>query len=567
MQTLQQILQSGHVLIYARYSSMLQNERSIEDQVRRCREFIAQNGGKPEDAQVFADYAVSGASLDRPGFEALMEAANGGRGRAIVTEDMSRISRDFADSAQIFKQLQFRQVPLLGVADGIDTSSKHAKLSFTVKSLVADIYLDDLRDKTLRGLEGRALDGFATGNVAFGFHTVPTTEPGVTGNRIEIHEAEAPIVRRIFTESRDGRSLTTIAHGLNRDSIPSPRVGSKHKCFGWGASTIRAILYNERYIGVWRFKEKQWVKVPGTNRRQPRRRNAADVIVQQRPELRIIDQKLWDAVAARLATLKAKYAGGRQKGGLTFKRAPYLLSGLLACAVCGAPMSMEGGTSARYYRCQTYKKKRLCSNDRSVREDVTRTKILTAIRDQLLSPDGIAHTRKRVAEELRDYSNKLAAELRDRRERLERTEVKMRGLVDFIATGDRSDYVVSTLHDLEAFTRQEREALAELQRASHEPLRLPSIDEVCAQVADLDARLAQDPEAGREQLRRWLKDGAIRIGPNKDGAIVAEGELLPLIIISDGGRKKENYPKPCLVIPGSSTDVAGAGFEPATFGL
>lgn len=552
-------IQTGPVGIYARFSTTLQDERSIDDQVRRCRDFIAQQGGKPDDAQVFADLAMSGAGLDRPDFEAMMALVESGRLRAIVTEDMSRISRDFADSAQIFRQLQFRQVPLMGVADGIDTSAKHAKLSFAVKSLVADIYLDDLRDKTLRGLEGRALHGFATGNVAYGFHTVPA-EQGTTGNRIAIHEGEAPIVRRIFIESRDGRSLTTIAHGLNRDGIPSPRVGSKHKCFGWGASTIRAILYNERYVGVWRFKEKQWVKIPGTNRRQPRARNASDVIVQQRPELRIVDQKLWDAVQARLAMLKEKYSGGRQKGGLTFKRAPYLLSGVLACSVCGAPMTMDGGSTSRYYRCQTYKKKRLCSNDRSVREDVTRTKILAAIRDHLLSPEGIAYTRKRVAEELRDYSNKLAAELRDRRERLARTEEKMRGLVDFIATGDRSEYVVSTLHDLETFTRQEREALAELDRASHEPLRLPSIDEVCAQVAELDARLAQDPEAGREQLRRWLKDGVIRIGPDKDGAIVAEGEILPLMVISDGGGRKGNYAKPSQMVSRSSTGVAGARY-------
>ena len=177
----------------------------------------------------------------------------------------------------------------------------------------------------------------------------------------------------------------------------------------------------------------------------------------------------------------------------------------------------------------------------------------------MLSPEGIAQTRKRVAEELRDFSKKLDAELRDRRERLVRTEDKMRGLVDLIATGDRSEYVVSTLRDLETFTRQEREALADLERTSHEPLRLPSIEEVCAQeqiqktgkdqtqdakveepwsfasqrpsssadcasrrAVDLDARLAQDPEAGREQLRRWLKDGTIRIGPTKDGAIAAE---------------------------------------------
>jgi DNA invertase Pin-like site-specific DNA recombinase len=132
-------------------------------------------------------------------------------------------------------------------------------MAFTFKSLMSEMYLDDLRYKTLRGLEGRALAGFATGNVAYGFHTVPVTnERGdVIGNKIEIHEAEAKIVRRMFRESAAGRSLTTIAHGLNSDGIPSPRVGSRHKNFGWGSSTIRAILYNERYVGTWRFKEKR----------------------------------------------------------------------------------------------------------------------------------------------------------------------------------------------------------------------------------------------------------------------------------------------------------------------
>jgi hypothetical protein len=64
----------------------------------------------------------------------------------------------------------------LTVADGIDTSALGAKMAFTLKSLMSDMYLDDLRDKTLRGLEGRALAGFATGNVAYGYHTVPVLD-------------------------------------------------------------------------------------------------------------------------------------------------------------------------------------------------------------------------------------------------------------------------------------------------------------------------------------------------------------------------------------------------------
>jgi DNA invertase Pin-like site-specific DNA recombinase len=62
---------------------------------------------------------------------------------------------------------------LVGVADGVDTSGKEAKVTFTVKSLLSDMYLDELSDKTRRGLEGRALAGFSTGGRPLGYRSVP----------------------------------------------------------------------------------------------------------------------------------------------------------------------------------------------------------------------------------------------------------------------------------------------------------------------------------------------------------------------------------------------------------
>jgi hypothetical protein len=127
-----QAIKTGPVAIYARFSTDLQDERSIEDQVRRCREYVKQRrrparcSGLPRLPPVRRE---PGAPSVR-GDDGLGRCC---RIKVIVTEDMSRISRDFADSAQIFKRLQFLKVPLIGVADGIDTSSKHAKLSFTVK--------------------------------------------------------------------------------------------------------------------------------------------------------------------------------------------------------------------------------------------------------------------------------------------------------------------------------------------------------------------------------------------------------------------------------------------------
>lgn len=531
---------TGRVGIYARYSSDLQNEGSIEDQTRRAREFIARAGGDPTKATVFPDYAVSGASMDRRGLDDLMRAVDQGRIDIIVTEDISRISRDMGDAAQIFKRLQFANVPLISISDGIDTSAKHAKLNFAVKSMLADMYLDDLRDKTLRGLEGRALAGFATGQVPFGFHTITEADSAgrVAGHRIQIDPKEAKIIVRIFTEYRDGGAFHRIARDLNREGIPSPRAGTKHTRYGWGASTIRAILYNERYAGTWRFKERQWVKVPGTNKRRPRPRAADEVMTIERPELRIIDPELWNAVQTKLKAIHSKYTKPGTERIANPRRNSYLLSGVLVCDECGFPLTMYGGRQ-RFYRCSTHHTKGLCKSDLRVREEVLREVALDSIRKQLQSAEQVARVRKEIAAKLRDYSRTLEGELKDHRARLARTEDRIKGLVAFIADGDRSEYIVSTLRDLETQAKADRAAIDRIHRQAQQPLRLPSPDEIVSAVFSFDEMLTGDPDLSRVRLRRWLKDGVLRVKQVGRGFEV-HGGCFPLGLVAENQNAKSD---------------------------
>ena len=526
---------TGRVAIYARYSSELQSENSIEDQARRGREVIAHAGGDPTKALVFPDYAVSGASMVRPGLDALMRAVEAGTIDVILTEDISRISRDIGDASNIFKRLQFAGVPLISISDGIDTSSKHAKINFTVKSMLADLYLDDLRDKTLRGLEGRALAGFATGGVPYGFRTVTETDSTgrVLGHRILIDETEARIVIRIFEEYRDGGALHRIARALNREGVPSPRAGTKHKRYGWGPTTVRAILYNDKYVGTWRFKERQWVKVPGTNKRRPRARAADEVMTIERPELRIIDAELWTAVRARLTAIHRKYTKASDAGEkiASPRRCTYPLSGILVCDECGFPLTIYGGRQ-RFYRCSTHHTKGMCNNDLRVREEVLRDVALGAIRKQLQSAEQVARVRKEIAQRLRDYSQTLDSEIRERRARLNRTEDRIKGLVGFIADGERSEYIVSTLRDLEAQAKTERAAIERIQREAQEPLHLPSPDEIVEAVYSFDAMLAGDAELSRARLRRWLKGGVLRVARAGKGFEISGG-CFPLAVVAE----------------------------------
>ncbi len=60
--------------IYARYSSDLQRQTSIEDQIRKCDEFGRAQGWLPAKGCIYTDEAISGVSTERPGLQRLLQA-------------------------------------------------------------------------------------------------------------------------------------------------------------------------------------------------------------------------------------------------------------------------------------------------------------------------------------------------------------------------------------------------------------------------------------------------------------------------------------------------------------
>jgi site-specific DNA recombinase len=92
--------------IYARFSSDLQDLRSIADQVELARRYA--EGRSLNVVGVYDDAAISGAStLNRPGLLRLIADAQAHRFDAIVTESLDRLSRSQADIAALFEKLQF----------------------------------------------------------------------------------------------------------------------------------------------------------------------------------------------------------------------------------------------------------------------------------------------------------------------------------------------------------------------------------------------------------------------------------------------------------------------------
>lgn len=529
-------LKGSRIAAYARYSSDKQSDASIEDQLRRIRELVAREGHSLDEALIFTDYAISGSSTNRPGFDALMGKIHRRELDVLLVESVDRLSRDLGDSDRLYKDLRANGVQLLSLGDGIDSSNKGAKLQFGVKALFADMYLDDLRDKTVRGMKGRAHAGLSTGGLPYGYKSTPLPGPDPrtpAGFKISIDEEKAPTLRRIFSLYANGESLAGIATALNRDGVPSPRDKTQHiRKPGWGASTIRAMLYNDRYQGVWSFNEREWVKAPGTNRRVPRRKEASEVVRQSRPELRIIDEDTWTRSRERLARAKAMYAGAGPKAGRAGGTAnQHVLSGLLRCA-CGAPMIVQQGSSAGYYVCADSRHGR-CANTKRLRESLAVERVIEALRTRLGSSEGIAYARKRIAERLGELGKTRGAEISELRQRLTRTEKRIGNIVAAISEGERSQSLSEALRDLDAQAKTDRDAIANLESAASQPIRLPTPDVVMARVEDTLAMMKQNPAAARERLRAILKDAAIRLEISSEGHYIGRAEVFPLMLMAE----------------------------------
>jgi site-specific DNA recombinase len=112
----------------------------------------------------YTDHAISGATLLRAGFQALMRDALNRRFDIVLAESLDRVSRDQEDTAGLFKRLTFAAVNIVTLAEG-DITHLHIGFKGTMNAL----FLKDLAEKTHRGLRGRIEAGKSGGGICYGY--------------------------------------------------------------------------------------------------------------------------------------------------------------------------------------------------------------------------------------------------------------------------------------------------------------------------------------------------------------------------------------------------------------
>lgn len=516
------------VALYARYSTDLQNERSIEDQIASCQRLLERNGWAV--GAMYADHAISAASMaTRPELQRLIADMRARRIDVVVAEAIDRLSRDQADIALIHRWAELAGVKIFTLSEG-----EIGLLQVGLAGTMAHMFLKQLGDKTRRGMEGRVRAGRSGGGRCYGYALVP----GDIGART-IVEAEAEVIRRIYEQYAVGVSPRALAFALNAEGVPGPSGRQ------WTQSTINGdrrvgdgVLCNELYRGVMVFGRRRFVKDPETGRRRGIVRPETDWLRKETPELRIIDDALWARVQARRASLSfdpATNAGGGMKRANRPRR---LLSGLLRCGVCGGGVTIVADVR---YGCSAIRSKgpAACSNRALITAAEIDARVIGGLKAHLLTPDTVAAAARAWQEETNQLQRQAARAVAKVERELAEEKRRVNRIIDMMIDADASPALKLRLKECEA-----KIAELERERDAYQPeeaiaLHPGAADHYRLKVANLEAAIARG-DLGAEVLSE-VRDLIEKIvaTPKADGGwdLEIHGRLASILALGAGQEK------------------------------
>jgi site-specific DNA recombinase len=418
--------------IYARVSTEAQEARgTIGSQLAVLRQRVAAEG----DGLVaeFCDDGHSGARLDRPGLDALRDAAEAGLLDAVWCLSPDRLARVYAYQVIVLDELARLGVAVrFADAPAIDDDPQ-ARLLTQVQGVIAEYERAKIAERYRRGKLWRSRSGEVIAwKPPYGYRRIPRSAAGPA--RLAVFEPEAAVVRRIFDDYvAAGHSMRQITRRLNADGVPSPTGKAV-----WGVSTLGRLLRNQAYIGRVYYNETESVPDPRPGRRSrqvPRPREEwIEIAVPA-----VVADDLFEA-AGRVSRDNSKWSPRRAEPG------QWLLRGLLKCGACGVGVNchkMRGrnGTRHRYYYCRNHDPLRAggeqhrCT-ERNIRSDALDGFVFDQVREALLRPEVLLAGERAVATRAPTPNDELlAAQLARLERRAEAAQAERRRLVDLYQAG------------------------------------------------------------------------------------------------------------------------------------
>ena len=420
--------------IYARVSSNQQKEQqTIQSQTAALVEYAKTHGYMIPSAWQFQDDGYSGATLVRPGLEAIRDLAATGQITAVLVYSPDRLSRKYAyqvvlaeEFARAGVELVFLQAPSGATAED--------QLLLQFQGMIAEYERAQIAERSRRGKRHRALQGCVNvlSAAGYGYRYVKKTD--VSTAYYQVVNTEAEVVRMMFDGyTRQGFSIEAITRELNQRRIPT-RSGRP-----WLRSTVWGMLRNPAYCGRACFGKSQARKPQHINRRTRQRgglvsRHGSG---QERPRQEWIEIPVPALITEETFALAQEQLQKNKLFASRRTRRPILLQGLLVCQQCGyALYSVNGGEGQYrryYYRCIGSQSFRnfpgpLCQN-RAVRQEYLDDTIWSEIVRLLQNP---ALIQQEIDRRMQEAKN--ADPVRQREQYLEREQARLHSQMDRLLT-------------------------------------------------------------------------------------------------------------------------------------
>lgn len=417
--------------IYARVSTENQEARgTIGSQLAVLRARVAAEGH--ELSAEFCDDGYSGARLDRPGLDALRDAAEAGLIEAVWCLSPDRLARMYAYQVIVLDELNRHGVRVLFTDAPVLDDDPQARLLIQVQGVIAEYERAKIAERYRRGKLWRARRGEVIfWKVPYGYRRIAGTATAMA--HLVVYEPEAVVVQRIFEDYLAGHSTREIVRRLNFDQV----LSSTGKAV-WGTSTIDRVLRNETYVGRAYYNRRESIPDERFRRRTrqvlrpPEQWIAIDVP-------RIVSDELFEA-AKHVSRDNSRWSPRR------IHDEAWLLRHVLKCGHCGVGVSchrMPGrkGNYTRYYTCHNHDpvrargEHRRCP-ERNIRADALDAFVFEQLRTVLQRPDLLLAAEHAVSTRTPAADDELLhVQLKRLERKVEAAASERRRLVDLYQSG------------------------------------------------------------------------------------------------------------------------------------
>jgi site-specific DNA recombinase len=341
------------VAIYSRVSSDRQKENhTIASQVTALIEYAGSHGYIVPSEWQFQDEGYSGATLLRPGLEALRDLAAGGQLDGVLIYSPDRLSRKYAYQVLLVEELTRCGVEVIFLkAPSAETPEDQLLVQF--QGMIAEYERAQIAERSRRGKRHRAQQGLVNvlSGAPYGYRYVKKSENSAA--YYKAIESEAKVVQMVYDcYTRQNQSINAIARMLNERQIPT-RTGVTR----WERSTVWGMLRNPAYrgracFGKTEIRPRQRITRPLRQRNGFTNRNSAN---QERPRQEWIEIAVPALISDEVFSLAQEQLEKNKRFSQRRTIEPTLLQGMLVCERCGyALYRCSTRTSRRkiyYYRC------------------------------------------------------------------------------------------------------------------------------------------------------------------------------------------------------------------------